>query len=412
MTNPILCIYRPDDLDSFAAAWCAHQLVELAGTPVEYVATREDKHNWGPILGPSPREEGGACLKCGAFATSEGDLPCLPADFSPGRVPLAGRDILILGVPYPLPILRAMAAEARSVLVVGREIGALRGLPEPIYVAHLSSFRRWLDVAPSHPSRIAVIAEKDHSLAGLAWDGLSGGQPRPPIVELVEDRALGRAAREPDASRFAAVAESWGLEVTAENLARYDKWERQAQQAWPPGMITDDFRGEAWGNLLQEGEAILRDRRRLVASILRERRTMRIGGHVVPVVNCPAALAADVGNLLCQETNDRDGAIFWRRRNEGPFPHKNGCYPLFAATYHDGADGLWHFTLTSPEGGADCASVANSVADSLNAAMHEPHDQREARDDYIHYWHHGREWTSAGDARRATFDAPLGWESE
>lgn len=57
-------------------------------------------------------------------------------------------------------------------------------------------------------------------------------------------------------------------------------------------------------------------------------------------------------------------------------PHKE---IQFSATYYDGADGRRHFSLRSPEGGADVGAMAKR---------------------------HG----GGGHEHAAGFDAPLGWE--
>ena len=82
--------------------------------------------------------------------------------------------------------------------------------------------------------------------------------------------------------------------------------------------------------------------------------------------------------------------------------HRSG--PPFVATYHDGADGRRHFSLRSPEGGADVGQVAREMAEEFQKDWQElclkNHDHREGC------------FTDGGHQHAAGFNAPIGWEGE
>ena len=128
------------------------------------------------------------------------------------------------------------------------------------------------------------------------------------------------------------------------------------------------------------------------AAVRATRRTMRIAGHVVPAANVPPSMASDAGHLLCQQFN---------------VPPGGSCDPnsWFSATYYDGSDGRRHFSLRSPEGGADVGAVAKRIATMFNQAGQM--GNAAAFRPYV-----GKTWTGGGHVHAAGFDAPLGWEGE
>lgn len=61
---------------------------------------------------------------------------------------------------------------------------------------------------------------------------------------------------------------------------------------------------------------------------------------------------------------------------------------------YDGEDGRRHFSLRSPEGGADVGAVARRMAEQFNAQ------------------YQSGTWAGGGHEHAAGFDAPIGWEGE
>ena len=237
-----LCIYHANCADGFGAARAVHRAL---GDDMEFVAAK---------YGDNPPAGTKWCDK---------DCSCDPEETP--VCSLRGRDILIVDFSYPLATLRAMAAEARSVLVLDHHKTAQKDLLELPTIG--VPYKTWLayngkDQAP-YP---AAIFDMDRSGAGITWDYLSGGQPRPRIIDLVEDRDLWRFKHDPDTRRFHAVAASYGYEATPANFARWDEWD---QTSLPIGAVV--LTG-TWADLMNEGEAILRYERQLASEAGHDRR--------------------------------------------------------------------------------------------------------------------------------------------
>jgi uncharacterized protein len=170
--------------------------------------------------------------------------------------------------------------------------------------------------------------------------------------------------------------------------------------------IGNDYKGlgNSWFSLMDEGEAILRYERQLVEGIVSTRRTMKIAGHVVPVANCPGALASEVGNALCLGF-PATGRLTSESSTQANFDtiRADGIErAIFSATYYAGGDGKRHFSLRSPPGGAHVGNIARETAARFT-------EQVFADQDSI-YWQH--KFVGGGHEHAAGFDAPIGWEGE
>lgn len=375
----VLCIYHANCADGLGAAWAVQKTL---GPEVEFVAAKYGEQH--ELLTPAecvasdncPTQEDvprscvicdgglGYCKKCHR-GEIELDGPCLPVEMTKDR------DILIVDFSYPLPVLRAMAKEARSVLVIDHHKTAqedLAELPEPD--------RNWQK--DTLPFNLAAIFDQERSGAGLTWDYMHPGTPRPRIIDLIEDRDLWKFAYGDESRAFHAVLASYDWSDLPRMFARIDDWV------------------EFWGvnfkvSLIKEGSAILRAQQQAVRTAVESsRRTIRIAGHVIPVANVPPSMASDAGHLLWQETADGSPILM-----------------PFSATYYDGADGKRHFSLRSPEGGADVGQIAKNIAASFNTRM-----QDGSGEPAIHILYHGTVWAGGGHVHAAGFDAPLGWEEQ
>jgi hypothetical protein len=325
MKTNVLCVYHRDCADGFAAAWAVHRRF---GAAVDFVAAK-----YGD---PPP--------KC------------------------AGRDVLVVDFSYPREVLEAMAQEARSVLVLDHHKTAaeqLAGLPSAEGLADqwLGSIKNWKGAAPTAnggKTNLATVFDMNRSGAGITWDYLHPGVPRPCLIDLVEDRDLWRFKHDPETRRFHAVAASYGYSLTEETcglenaLRLWDQWNRTSQHSGNASMV--------WQSTLAEGGAILRAQDQLVDGIISgTRRTMRIAGHAVPVACCPGALASEAGNRLCNPPlPDHLPAtgVMLGDPNRPPAEWLAQYMPPFTATYYDGADGRRHFSLRSPPSGADVGAIA------------------------------------------------------
>lgn len=369
MTSKVLCIYHADSCDGLGAAWAVYRAL---GEGVEFRAvesTGEKMFNGGSIYEW-----------------------------------VAGRDLLILGVPYSLNMLRAMAREARSVLVLSPYL--LHGLAEVRLPPSPWNWIRWqqifIDKNPIFDNLALLSADQFspvRSLAGLTWDYLHPNAPRPRIIDLIEDKALG--PREPhnfnggfrysdEAKAFHAVLMSYDIADLPAMFERLDLISFGGS-----GVDPSKFRAA----FTMEGYSILRAQRQAVDSaVAASCRTIKIAGHVVPCANVPPAMASDAGHLLCERG-------WFYKGQEGP--------PPFSVTYHDGADGRRHFSLRSPEGGVDVGQIAKQTAAQFNDYSS---NRYWGREEYKRFGGNTNQrnggWTGGGHAHAAGFDAPLGWEGE
>jgi hypothetical protein len=365
-----LCIYHANCADGLGAAWAVHRAL---GADVEFVAAK---------YGDTPPgmkwvADNNHCRDCDrAYETGQlwpdEHQPRLESTPLPSR--LRGCDVMIVDFSYPLATLRAMAAEARSVLVLDHHKTARDDLIQ--VRPGREGWKNWLRYGPIYPGapkpapdpdNLGAIFDMERSGAALTWDYFYPGKPRPRIIDLIEDRDLWRFRYGDESRAFHAALTSYDITDLPAMFDRLDKWHNLPEKPHPI----------YWWALLNEGHAILRAQRQAVAAVVKAtRRTMRIGGHVVPVANVPPTMASDAGHLMC---NPPCKCVSGHEDCQGT--GLDQPLPVFSATYYDGTDEKRHFSLRSPPGGADVSAVAKQ------------------------YGGGGHEYASG-------FDMPIGWEGE
>ncbi len=308
-----LCIYHGSNcVDGFAAAWVVHRAL---GDEVEFVAA------------------------------SYGEDPPDVAD----------RDILIVDFSYKRPVLEAMAALARSVLVLDHHKSAAEDLEDIARLDQSDTWDKWLRAAHSFPTAL-IMATFNMSRSGavITWDFFNPGVPRPWFINLVEDRDLWRFTD--DRSRpFHAAVTSYPLDFAL--------WDRLYAECLRTDNldVADALRysngsGDLAYDLIKEGTGILRKHDLDVQTVIRTtRRTMVIGGVRVPVCNCPPWLASDVGHELCNFIIEV-GTVSDNDKRERRAPPMSIEVPPFSATYYD-CDGKRNFSLRSRPEGADVSKI-------------------------------------------------------
>lgn len=345
MDDRIICIYHGHCADGLGAAWAVHRKF---GDQVEFVAG-----NYGRGL---PK-----------------------ADYT-------NRDVLIVDFSFPAETLKELALFARSVLVLDHHKSAQDQLAHIHPPAHYD-WKTWRTnlLVEDQSTRndddnmagdwlhcnLAAIFDMNRSGAGITWDFLFSNYlgERPKIINLVESRDLWRLTDENRS--FHAILTSYELGEPTEmprggeypsRLAMLDEWHK-----WSENIPEMNRAHDEWYSLIQGGRDILRSNDALVASFVKStRRSMKIGGHIVPVANLPGNFASDAGHLMCNPPWDINVL-------NGP--------PPFSATYYDGADGKRHFSLRSSDDGADVSVIA-------------------------------RNYGGGGHVHAAGFDRPMGWEGE
>jgi oligoribonuclease NrnB/cAMP/cGMP phosphodiesterase (DHH superfamily) len=222
---------------------------------------------------------------------------------------VTGRDVLMVDFSYKRPVMAEIVAKANSVKVLDHHKTAAADLL-PMLEA----------------GEIGGVFDMERSGAGIAWDHFFPGEPRPMLVNHIEDRDL------------------W----------RFQFPETRAIQA---NVFSYPYDFEVWDRLFATptttlaagGEAIERKHFKDIAELTKVvTRPMRfqvkssddVGKatdssvyQIVPMANLPYTLTSDAGHLLCGDQ-----------------------YP-FAGCYWDTPEGRV-FSLRSRENGADVSEIA------------------------------------------------------
>ena len=257
-----LCIYHGNCADGFGAAWTVRQA--LGAENVDFHAGHYGK--------PAPDVE--------------------------------GRDVIIVDFSYPYELLVLLGHQARSILIIDHHKTAAEAL-EQLQPAP-ATFSEWA----TSTQRVGTVFDMGRSGAGLTWDYFNPGQPRPALINHIEDRDLWKFKLE-------------GTREIQANLFSYPY----------------DF--EVWDALMKQpvsisiaaGVAIERKHHKDVAELVDgSKRRMLIGGHDVPVANLPYIHSSDAGHLMA------DGEPF-------------------AACYQDTSEHRY-FSLRSTSMGLDVGEIA------------------------------------------------------
>lgn len=241
MNESILCIYHGNCADGFGAAWVVRKF----------------------------------------FGTDQVDFH---AGFYGAEPPdVTDRHIVMVDFSFKRPVLDAMTARAKSILILDHHKTAAEDLlgldvPPPSGVEWVTAIGAGLPAG----SRTVALFDMQRSGAGLAWDFFFPAQQRPALIDTIEDRDLWRFAlphtREVQANVF----------------------------SYPYDFRTWDFlmaRGKdhmGIQDMAQEGGAIERKHHKDIAELVTaSKRRMVIGGYDVPVANLPYTLSSDAGHLMC-----------------------------------------------------------------------------------------------------------------
>jgi hypothetical protein len=264
----VLCIYHGNCADGFGAAWCVRKFFASISEPIDF--------HPGVYQEPPPD--------------------------------VTGRDVLMVDFSYKRDVILEMAKTARSIMVVDHHKTA---------EADLTGFNALsppgLDtmLGPWVPARgIHVLFDMNKSGAGLTWDWLFPGQPRPALINHIEDRDLWRFKIE-------------GTREVQANVFSYpydfDVWDK---------LMSEDPAA-----LRRDGQAIERKHFKDIAEALKiMQRRAHIANYYVPVANLPYFHSSDAG-------------------------HEMGKGEAFAACYWDTPKGRV-FSLRSAEDGIDVSEIA------------------------------------------------------
>lgn len=221
--------------------------------------------------------------------------------------------VLMVDFSLKTKALETMAKSALSVVILDHHKSA---------EIELSRFHKWDSVEfmqhklnhilTENKSNVVVHFDMEHSGANLAWR-FAHASDVPEIVNYVEDRDLWRHKLDGSAEHHVALGQC-----------------NQDFREWEHASLTT-------AELVADGSAMLRQKRKQIARML-EAGTYwtNIGGHSVPVCNCPGEFASDAGHELLKQ------------------------YPMapFAATWHRHRDGTVKFSLRSDDSRTDVSVVA------------------------------------------------------
>lgn len=213
------------------------------------------------------------------------DAEFIPATYGQGIVDIAGVDELYLvDFSYPRDVLVEMKSFVKKMVVLDHHKTAQANC-------------EGLDFC---------TFDMEKSGAGLAWDYFYPNEPRPNLVNYVEDRDLWRFAL-PYSEEVHAFISSFPM--------TFDAWDELNQSL----QEKVDLASKAY----QEGRAIRRYDDMKVVEMCREVQWHTIEGYEIPVVNCPIQFGSKVGHVLL------------------------GLYPdaAFSAYYNDAGDGSQRWGL-------------------------------------------------------------------
>lgn len=236
-----LCIYHANCADGFGAAWVVRQA--LGADNVEFHAGHYGK--------PAPDVE--------------------------------GRDVIIVDFSYPYHLLVLLGHQARSLLVIDHHKTAAEDLALPPFTPAPATYSEWA----TSTQRVGTVFDMDRSGAGLTWDYFNPGQPRPALINHIEDRDLWR----------------FKLEGTREIMANVFSYPHDfAAWDWVMNAPLDDH--------LSRGLAIERKHHKDLAELTGSNtRLTTIAGYSVPTINLPPTMASDAGHLLSE--GQPFAAIYW-----------------------------------------------------------------------------------------------------
>lgn len=216
---------------------------------------------------------------------------------------VTGRDVVLVDFSYKRDVLKAMRANACSMLVLDHHKTAADDLAHEggnfgIDISKWTGPVNWdrhvqnigQDGFENVADSVYVLFDMNRSGAGITWDFFHGEDTRPKLVKYAEDRDLWRFtlpfSREVNAYIFAHEYD-FGVWSTLANL------------------IDDDTDG-----VVRMGAAIEKKHHKDVRELANAlKRRMVIGGHEVWAASLPYTLTSDAGHLMA--TGEPFAACYW-----------------------------------------------------------------------------------------------------
>lgn len=242
MWNPDICIYHFPCDDGFAAAWIARK-------------------RW-PDIQLAPTNYG---------------LPLPDVDFG-------GKNILIADFSYKPDVLRQIAEQARSIVILDHHKTAQEDLAG-ISRFHADASRIHLSLTddPGLRGKCRAWFDMEHSGAALTWCFCFPGEEMPWLISHIEDRDLWRFTL-PDTRRLSLLLRSYPYD--------FDLWSRLIEN--------NDTHSRA--NMLADAVSIERFYDQKLAEMVPTATIRAVGKWSgVPVAHAPYAFASDLANELLKK---------------------------------------------------------------------------------------------------------------
>jgi oligoribonuclease NrnB/cAMP/cGMP phosphodiesterase (DHH superfamily) len=231
-----------------------------------------------------------------AWAVRKGlrdEVEFYPGVYQKEPPPHEGRDVIFVDFSYKRPVLDAMAAKARSLLILDHHKTAaedLADLPAPerltwnIERDGLGA-KHIMYLKPDEPHYFAIF-DMTRSGAALAWDFFVGGK-RPDFIEYVQDRDLW-LKKLPCGDEFTIALRSYPQDF----------------------LIWDKLIDAGAGSLIGEGGAIQRYYRLRIEELKRSAYGAKLGEHSCWISNAPYFAASEVAGELAERGLDFGACYF------------------------------------------------------------------------------------------------------
>lgn len=216
-----------------------------------------------------------------------------PGVYQDGPPDVTARDVILVDFSYKRPVLDEMAKSARSILILDHHKTAFEDLcdydsPEPSWDAHMHAVLDNLDPMQwQHRPYVRALFDMKRSGAAMAWDYFHPGQPRPPLIDHIEDRDL------------------WQFKLPGTREIQANVF------SWPYDFgVWDRLMATPVESLIEQGKAIERKHFKDIAELVKVcQRRLEIGGYSVPVASLPYTLTSDAGHQMAQ--GEPFAACYW-----------------------------------------------------------------------------------------------------
>lgn len=222
----------------------------------------------------------------------------VPANYGAPPPDVAGMKVLIVDFSYKESVLRDMAARADSIIVLDHHKTAREDLYR-YQVADFVGFNcRTAEVElmsvgdTEEPLRLIAEFDMNRSGAMMAWQFANPDREAPALIEAIQDRDLWRFAM-----------------PGSKAVAAYLRTVPKEMERWADLLL------RPFGDIVKDGQLMLAYHDALVSEIAdRAERDIWLGVPAM-IVNCPAELASDVGNLLLERHHDVI-SVMWAQTSE------------------------------------------------------------------------------------------------